>query len=234
MKTLKVRGVVLKEYETGEADKRILLLCKEHGRIMAYARGARKPRSKFMGASQIFTYSDFVLAQGRGFFSVAQADVIESFYELRTDYDTLCEAHFITSVCEKTLLENSNSDEILLLLLKSLSFLTKKIFPPKQITAVFLLKFFDYYGLRPTTDVCAVCGKKNDTGETGAIKDFYFWGKEGVLCEKHGGSFKISKAAMTAVSFILASDLPQSFSFEARKDILDEIHTAANLISENL
>jgi len=192
---------------------------------MAYARGARKPRSKFMAASQIFTYSDFVLAQGRGFFSVAQADVIESFYDLRTDYDTLCAAHLIADVCDKTLLENSNCDAFLLLVLKSLSILTKKNFPPKQITAVFFLKFFDFYGLRPTTDVCAVCGMQ--------VQNKFFWGKEGVLCEKHGGSFEMSKSAMSAVSFILNNDLPQMFKFETQDSVLDELQNAARLIWEH-
>jgi DNA repair protein RecO (recombination protein O) len=226
MKTIKTRGLVLKEYETGEADKRVLLLCKEHGRITAYARGARKPVSKFMAASQIFTYSEFVLAQGRGFFSVAQADVIESFYALRTDYDTLCAAHFIADVCDKALLEKSNCDVLLQLILKSLSVLTKKIFPPKQITAVFLFRFFDFYGVRPNTEINSKINSENEK---------IFWGKEGVL--KRGGysdAIQISKSAAAAADFILNNELSQAFMFEARDTVLDELHNAARLILENL
>ncbi|MCL2223740.1 MAG: DNA repair protein RecO [Defluviitaleaceae bacterium] len=228
MRTIKVRGLVLKEYETGEADKRILLLCKEYGRVMAYARGARKPRSKFMAAAQIFTYSDFVLAQGRGFFSVAQADVIESFYDLRTDYDTLCAAHSIVDACDKTLWENSDCDQLLKLVLKSLSVLAKKRFQPKQVTAVFLLRFFDFYGFRPNADGCAECGAQGSSYE-----GKFFWSKEGLLCEKHNSrseAFEISKAATTAASFILNSELSQAFMFEAVDSVLDELQRAVQLL----
>lgn len=225
MKTIKTRGLVLKEYETGEADKRILLMCKEHGRIMAYARGARKPRSKFMAAAQMFTYSNFVLAQGRGFFSVTQADVIESFYDLRTDYDRLCAAHSITDICDKTLLENSNCNELLLLVLKSLSHLTKGKLTPTQITSVFMLRFFDLYGLRPTTNTCAVCGA--DIANVNAL-----WGAEGFTCKDHAQNrnLPLSAAAAAAVSFILNNELPQSFRFEVTESVLEELQNATKLL----
>ncbi|MCL1843111.1 MAG: DNA repair protein RecO [Defluviitaleaceae bacterium] len=225
MKTLKARGLVLREYEAGEADKRLLLLCKNRGRLMVYARGARKPRSKFLAASQLFTYADFILAEGRGFYSVAQAEVIESFYNLRTDYDRICAAHQITEVCEKNLLENSNCDDVLLLALKSLSLLAKGKFPPAQIIGVFLLKFLDAYGIRPHSEECAICNlPANDT-----MLEF-FWGPEGLLCPKCGNDFKISQAAAAAVSFILNSKLSSAFHFNAHENVLAELHSAANVI----
>jgi len=211
MKTIKVRGMVLKEYETGEADKRLLLLCKDVGRIMVYARGARKPRSKFLAAAQIFTYSDFILTQGQGFYSLAQADVIENFYNLRTDYERLCAAHFIVDVCEKTLWENSDCDKLLLLVLKSLSNLSKEKFFPAQIKIVFLARFFDFYGLRPNTNF-------NPDAKI-------FFGAEG-LCERGGIPF--SQAAAAAFAFILNSETSQAFSFAAHENVLHELHNAVD------
>jgi len=205
LKTIKARGLVLKEYETGEADKRLLLLCKERGRIMAYARGARKPRSKFMAAAQIFTYSDFVLAEGNGFFSVAQAQVIENFYDLRTDYDTLCAAHFIADVCDKNLLGGQNCDALLLLVLKSLAVLQKQKFPPNQVTIVFLLRFFDFCGLRPDTSTPGILISAND-------------------------KIKLSQSAFCAAEFILSHDLSQSFLFEASPQVLEELQAVAEKI----
>lgn len=226
MKTIKVQGLVLKEYETGEADKRLLLLCKEKGQVMAYARGARKPRSKFMAAAQIFTYSDFILAQGKGFYSVTQADVIENFYNLRTDYDRLCAAHSITEVCDKTLWDNSNCDALLLLALKSLSNLAKGKLPLGQITSVFLLRFFDFYGLRPHSENCAVCGLS-----VKEMNENFFWGYEGLLCENHAKAktLKISQAATAAVSHILTVELSPSFQFTAHQSVLEEVQSAAKL-----
>jgi DNA repair protein RecO (recombination protein O) len=139
VKQIKVRGIVLREYAAGESDKRLVIFCKGVGRLLVYARGARKPTSRFMSAAQLFTYADFVLTKGNGFYSLAQAEIIESFYPLREDYDRLMAAHLVAEVCEKTLLDSIESDDLLRLVLKSLTLLAKGKVSPAQVATVFLL-----------------------------------------------------------------------------------------------
>ncbi|MCL2198143.1 MAG: DNA repair protein RecO [Defluviitaleaceae bacterium] len=253
MTTIKVRGLVIKEYETGEADKRLLLLCKDVGRVMAYARGARKPRSKFMAAAQIFTYSDFVLAKGKGFHSVAQADVIENFYDLRTDYDKLSAAYKIVDACAKTVPEKLECNDLLRLILKSLKKLMKKSTDDKlssvQILNIFFLRFFDFHGLRPHSEECAVCGLP-----VGEMNDGIHWGAEGITCATHitpkmsksfeGGvgetflqksfphGLELSPAAVAAISYVLNSNLSVSFNFEASEKVLEELSKANKMLWE--
>jgi len=234
MKTIKVRALVLREYEAGESDKRLLLLCKERGRIMVYARGARKPKSKFMAAAQVFTYADFVLAQGQGFYSVTQAEVIESFYNLRTDYDVLMAAHLVAEVCERTLWEGQDSDELLLLALKSLGHLAANAdnLPPKQVVCVFLLRFFAFYGVAPQADACVICNLPGDE-----ITDGVCFCAEGLVCAEHslqiqGGKVirKLSESAVFALRFILQSNLAQSFRFNAYDSVLEELRKVTVLL----
>ncbi|MCL2841674.1 MAG: DNA repair protein RecO [Defluviitaleaceae bacterium] len=227
MKTIKARGLVIREFEAGESDKRLLLLCKGHGRIMVYARGARKPKSKFMASAQLFTYADFILAQGKGFYSVTQAEVIESFYHLRTDYDRLCAAHLIAEVCEKTLWDADNCDDLLLLTLKSLARLAKGKHLPLQVTGVFFARFFAYYGLRPQVEACVLC----DTPlEAMSAKEIFF-GTEGIFCTHHGNScIRVSKFTAQALLYILDSSLGDAFHFHANQDILLELQQVAKLL----
>jgi len=226
MKTVKARGLVLKEYEAGESDKRLLVLCKEHGRMMIYARGARKPKSKFMAAAQVFTYADFVLAAGRGFYSLAQAEVIESFYGLRTDYDTLAAAHLIAEVCEKTLLEAIACDDLLKLALRAFLYLSKPSvdLPPLQVTGVFFLRFFVYYGLAPETDACTACGE--------IVERDAFFSADGLVCRicHPSYSIKLSPAAVYAVKHIIHSDLSKSFIFSAHSGVIKELWLISTLI----
>jgi len=222
----KVRGIVLREYEAGESDKRLIILCKGIGRIMVYARGARKPTSKFMAAAQLFTYADFVLTRGRGFYALAQADIIENFYPLREDCDRLMSAHMIAEVCEKTMWDNLESDDLLRLALRSLSVLSKGEVPPLQVSSVFLTRFFDVYGLRPQTDACMVCS----TALTKDIKVVLT--TEGLVCDTHKPVVyqPLSSTAMFALQYILSGDLSQAFRFTAQEGLLAELHRAAHFL----
>ena len=228
MKTIKARAIVLREYEAGESDKRLLLLCKEHGRIFAYARGARKPKSKFLAAAQLFTYADFVLVQGQGFYSVAQADMIENFYALRQDYDILMTACDLVGYCEKTLWDNINCDELILLLLKSFSHLSKGRVPAEQVKCVFLYRFFMFHGIQLQADTCIECGVGVHE-MTGGI----FISQEGVTCKLHRTHHHrpISAAAAAALQFIQQSGLSQAFLFDLQSEYLTELYNVAKLVN---
>ena len=243
MKPIKVRGLVLREYEAGESDKRIMIFCKGQGRLMVYARGARKASSKFMAAAQLFTYADFVLVQGRGFYSLTQADIIESFYPLREDYDRLMAAHLIAEACEKTLWDDIESDALLLLALRSLSVLARGKIAPLQVVCVFLMRFFDAYGLRPQTDACVICNAPIDgTPLTTTMGGKFKICTEGLMCPSHShqvGSLDMPSTAqyrylsaqgVLALQYVLDSDLPQAFQFNVHISVLQELRNAANFL----
>jgi DNA repair protein RecO (recombination protein O) len=228
VKTFKTRGLVLREYEAGESDKRLLLLCKNAGRLFVYAKGARRPKSKFLAAAQLFTYADLIITEGRGFHSLAQASVIESFYNLRADYDALCCAHVIAEICEKTVLENENCDELLQLTLKAFGYLckTEPPLPPLQILAVFMLRFFLWYGVAPGLDNCCVCG--NEIG-------LPFFCAEGLICNEHktttaGEFISLTSPTLTALRYIFDNDFNKAFLFTVNESVVKELQHASFLI----
>ena len=85
MSTENVRGLIIKETMSGEADKYITVLTEGAGQITLLARGARKPKSKLMSAASHFVYGDFFYFQGSGFKSLNSADILDGFYGLQTD-----------------------------------------------------------------------------------------------------------------------------------------------------
>ena len=217
MRTFKARGLVLREYEAGESDKRLLLLCKGVGRLFVYARGARKPRSKFVAAAQVFSYGDYVIAEGRGFNSLAQASVIEGFYHLRSDYDALCCAHVVAEICEKAVMAEENCDELLLLALKALGYLHKKErpLPALHVLAVFMLRFFLWYGVAPSLE-----------GEGGLINAEGLVGGEGAV----GETVALSANGVTALRYIFSSDLARAFLFSVDASVVRELQNVANML----
>ena len=199
--------------------------------MLVHARGARKPKSKFLACAQVFTYGDYVLAEGRGFRSVTQAEIIESFYNLRCDYDRLVAAHMIVEVCEKSLLEDVSADGLLQLVLKALSHLAKGAYPPLQVSGVFLLRFFLWYGLAPQTEYCCVCEVPLE--EMASIR----FANEGVRCAGHNSGLEEVTAALTitnsaalALRHVFTSSLSQSFSFKASEAVISELQRMGRVL----
>ena len=85
----RVMGMVLSAATIGEYDKRIVLLTKERGRISAFARGARRPKSPLSAATEPFTFGEFYIYKGKDSYVIEQVEAKNYFPELRKDLDDL-------------------------------------------------------------------------------------------------------------------------------------------------
>jgi DNA repair protein RecO (recombination protein O) len=89
MKTTRVRAIVLRRTNFGEAD-RILDLLTPEGRISVMARGVRKEKSKLAGGIELFAVCDVVIGQGKGNLGVLTSARLVQFYRhILEDYDRM-------------------------------------------------------------------------------------------------------------------------------------------------
>ena len=58
-------GMVIKCSDVKEFDKRLVILTREMGKIVVFARGAKRPKSALVPASRIFAYGEFELYPGK-------------------------------------------------------------------------------------------------------------------------------------------------------------------------
>jgi len=203
---------------------------------MVYARGARKAKSKFLAASQMFTYGDYIIADGRQFLSMNQGTVIENFYPIRRDYTSLCYAQHVLEICEKTVPERTPCDDLLRLILKTLQHIAISAESGlngagRQAVHVFLFRFFLFYGLAPEMNSCCLCGE--DINDSAAL--FCDEGMSCHICPKPDGisyvkaRISLSLAAQEAIRHILSEDINSAFMFRVQSSVLDELERAARL-----
>ena len=105
MPLLRTEGIVLHAWDLGEHDRLVTLYTREHGRLSAVARGARRLRSRFSGALELFTWGDAVgfEREGRGLVRLDYFDIREPFRRLRDDLECLGQgARMIEAVARLT------------------------------------------------------------------------------------------------------------------------------------
>lgn len=150
MSSEKIRGIIIRENFSGEADKFLTVFAKDKGKISVFAKGARNTKSKFLAASSLFTYADFMIRTATKTPTLLSADVIESFYNIRTDLSATAYASYFAEFINKSLIDNVADNNALLLLLKSLQKLSKiNSSNPRSIGLIFQLRLLDLLGYRP-------------------------------------------------------------------------------------
>lgn len=149
MSSEKIRGIVIREGFSGEADKFLTIFAKDRGKISVFAKGARNTKSKFLASSSLFTYGDFLIRTVTKTPTLLSADVIESFYGIRADIAPAAYASYFVELIDRTMLENVEENNALLLLLKALQHLAKDGKNVRSTGIVFQLRLLDILGYRP-------------------------------------------------------------------------------------
>ena len=217
MGTEKLSGIVIGEQVKGESNKQIVLLAKGLGRVVLSARGARNVKSKLLAATQLFCYADFVVYEGKGFYSVNQAELQKSFYGLRLDVDKFSEAMYLTELVNRSCPVGMEQDEVLELLYYAFSVMEKGTLPPKLVSRIFELKLLQIQGLFAPAE-CHICGESEG--------DIYFDGRLAAFyCEEHktSGSIFVYDAVRKAFEHVLAKEGRAVFGFNLSEGALEQL-----------
>ena len=133
-------AIILKAEPIGEYDRRLVLLTKDHGKISAFAKGARRQTNKLMGATDLFGFGLFKFYAGQNSYSLVDATIKNYFEELRSDMTGAMYGMYFLEVMEYLTRENNDEEPMLKLLYQSLRALVSKEFDNRLVRAVFELK----------------------------------------------------------------------------------------------
>ena len=104
---LNTDGMVIREQNIGEADRRVILLTRDYGIVHAFARGARRIKSNALTATQLLSYSRFSIFQGRDSYIIDEAEPIEVFFALRGNMEALSLALYFAQLMAELAQEES-------------------------------------------------------------------------------------------------------------------------------
>ena len=174
----RTEGLIIREQQTGEDDRLVTLLTRDHGVIRAFVRGAKRIKSRSQSATGLFAYGSYSIYRGRDAYSVDEAQPKEIFFDLRNDIEALALAQYFCELAGELAPVEDDADEFLRLILNALHMLMNKKRPQAQLKAVVELRLLCLSGYMPDLVVCGDCGEEYDG-------NFLFSPVEGLIfCEK--------------------------------------------------
>jgi DNA repair protein RecO (recombination protein O) len=152
------QAIVLRRDDYGEADRLVTLLTPQQGKLRVLAKGARKITSRKAGHIELFTRTQLLLAKGRTFDLITQAELIEPYRALREDVARGAQAHYLCELAEQFAPEDSDSTALFELLADGLTWLCNAKDPALAARA-FELRLLTLEGYRPELFTCARTGE---------------------------------------------------------------------------
>lgn len=203
----------------GDFDKMVTILT-PNGKIGCAAKGARRPKSLLMAATQFFCFGEYLIFKGNNSFNINSCDTIEIFYNLRTDLDKLNYAVNICKIVDSVTYENQNTYKILQLLLNTLYVISETDKNLELVASVFRIRLLCLLGFMPKVTKCVNCDNNENIAFFSIIDN-------GFKCKNCG---KVDKSAISmcatsvdAIRYIIAAPAKKIFSFELNDDAIKEI-----------
>lgn len=214
------RGVVVRTYRLGEADRIVILVTKEHGKVRAVAKGVRRTRSKFGARLEPLAHVSFLAWSGRGDLdTINQAQVLDPFIELRSDLDRLNAGLSIAEVADQIAQEGHRNDELYEMLVGALRTASDPTYPIDLIAPAFMMKALVAEGIHPVLTQCASCAA---TVELVAFD----LGHGGVLCRTCRRGRPLSEPARLVLASMVDGRLGRLLR-DNLPDCVDEVRAVA-------
>ncbi len=146
-----VTGMVLSARTIGEYDNRVEILTRERGRISAFARGAKRPKSS-LSAVGPFVYGQFELHEGASSYTMYAAKPENYFESLRMDVAGAYYGFYCLEIAQFFTRENNDEWEMLKLLYTTIRALEKGVADKDLIRCIYELRTLAVNGFAPRLD----------------------------------------------------------------------------------
>ncbi|MGJ9381706.1 DNA repair protein RecO [Salipaludibacillus sp. CF4.18] len=154
----KIEGIVIRTTNYGESNKILTVYSREFGKVALMAKGAKKPKSRFASSSQLFIYGSFVYHQSKGIGTLNQADILDSFREIRSDLMLTAYGAYMVELLDKLIDDREKNPYLFELIYQLLHHLNEGE-DGEILLRIFETKMLAYTGSMPVLHECTNCGR---------------------------------------------------------------------------
>jgi DNA repair protein RecO (recombination protein O) len=156
----KTQGIVIGRRALGESDRLVDFYTRDHGRVRGVAKSARRPRSRFGSALELFTLGELVFFDtGRSeLVRVDHFDIVHPFLRVREHLERLGQGAWVVECLARLTADRDPQPALFGLVLRSLRALEGGA-RPQRVANCFGLRAVDFLGHRPRIDRCIDCGR---------------------------------------------------------------------------
>ena len=201
-------GVVLRTYKLGEADRIVVFLTAENGKVRAVAKGVRKTKSKFGARLEPMSHVRLLLYRGRELDIVSQAESVEPLAPMLSSLDRASQGMAVLEAVDQLALEREPNPQLYRMVVGVLRTIAER--PSPLIVPAFYWKLLAAEGLRPQLDACVRCGESEPDVQLVAFD----LDEGGVLCRTCRSGTSISAGALALLRDILGGRLNEALARE--------------------
>jgi DNA repair protein RecO (recombination protein O) len=176
----RIDAVILRRADFGEADRLLTVFTPERGKLRVLAKGVRKTTSRKAGHVELFMLTDMLVAQGRTWDIISQAEIIEPYRDLRESLDKTGHAYYLAELVDRFTEEHDANAPLFQLLTLALAHISHSD-DPFVALRYFELHLLSLTGFQPQLHFCVACGEALEP-----VTNFFHFVDGGALCPRHG------------------------------------------------
>ena len=218
---LTIKGLILRVTNYNDHDAILSILTHSHGKLTVKARGLRRKNSPLTAPCQLLAYSEFVLFEYKGMYTINEAHTVELFHGLRKDLQKLSLGSYFAQVSEVLSQEDQPSPELLSLILNSLYALASLNTSETLTKSVFELRCACLAGYMPDISGCIHCG--NNSPDRFDVSSGHL---ECAKCrdrDSDGIRMPVSAGVLDALRYICSCESKKVYAFSVSEDTLSAL-----------
>jgi DNA repair protein RecO (recombination protein O) len=193
------RAVVIGRRALGESDRLVEFYSRTHGKVRGVARSARRMRSRFGSALELFTLGELMFFDtGRSdLVRVDHFEILHPFVGVREDLDRLGRGAWIAECLSRLCADRDPHPALFGLAVRSLQALESARVAPMRVTISFGVRAVHLLGHRPRLDRCLACARMHPLPDP--VLDVTAGGLVCASCQRASDALPVSPGAVSAL-----------------------------------